>query len=118
MSVRGTTAWQHAKIGRQIINMDSGDGRHIVCAWDECDRMGLDIYTHIFCEHDPRKGCEQADLDLLAIAGRVAHLKFPFCSHRHMSYYVNAEGANAHESIARTGRAHGNLPVGERTRYG
>ena len=106
------------RVGKKIINLDSGDGRPIVCAWDECDRSGLDLYTHVFCEHHPSEGCEHADRRLLVQAGRVAHLKFPFCSHRHMSYYVNAEGGNAHESIARTGRAHGNLPVGERTRYG
>ena len=103
---------------RKVINLDSGDGRPIICAWDTCDRDGTTLYTHVYCEHDPRKGCGRADDDLLVIAGRVAHLKFVFCSHRHMAYYVNAEGGNAHDSIARTGRAHGNLPVGERRRYG
>jgi len=104
--------------GRKVINLDSGTGRPIVCCWDECDRDGTTLYTHVFCEHDPRKSCERADTDLLPVAGRVAHIKFVFCSQRHMSYYVNAEGANAHHSLARTGRAHGNLPAGERGRYG
>lgn len=109
---------QKFSVGKRIINLDSGTGRAIVCAWDTCDRLATSLYVHVFCEHDPGEGCEHADRRLLVQAGRVAHLKFPFCSHRHMAYYVNAEGKNAHESIARTGRAHGNLPVGERTRYG
>lgn len=103
---------------RKVINLDSGTGRPIVCAWDTCDRDGTTLYTHVFCEHPPRENCERADTRLLAQAGRVAHLKFVFCSHRHMAYYQNAEGAAALDAIARTGRAHGNLPVGERRRYG
>jgi hypothetical protein len=106
------------RVGKKIINLDRHDPGPIPCCWDTCDRWGLDIYTHVFCEHDPREGCEHADRRLLAQAGRVAHLKFAFCSHRHLSYYRNAEGRNALDAIARTGRAHGNLPVGERTRYG
>jgi len=112
-----TTSRAHAILQRKIINHDKG-GTWIPCCWEDCDRPGYALYTHVYCEHDPREGCEHADRRLLPQAGRPAHLKFAFCSQRHMSYYVNAEGGNALESIARTGRAHGNLPVGERGRYG
>lgn len=105
-------------VGRKIINLDRADPGPILCAWADCYRHGLDIYTHVFCEHPPGEGHEHADRRLLVQAGRVAHLKFAFCSHRHMRYYQNAEGGAALDAIERTGRAHGNLPQGERTRYG
>ncbi len=42
------------------------------------------------------------------------HVTFAFCSSRHKSYWDNATGGNALDSLARTGRAYGNLPVGSR----
>lgn len=103
---------------RKVINLDSGTGRPIVCCWDECDRDGTTLYTHVYCRHPPGEGHEHADRRLLAQAGEVAHVKYVFCSQRHLEFFVNAEGANALHSLARTGRAYGNLPAGSRVRYG
>lgn len=102
--------------GRHVINLDSGDGRHLVCSWDECDHFGVTTYQHYECMHDRSEGCEHADTRLAPITGflRGGHRVHVFCTERHRAYFVNAYGENAHESIARTGRAYGNLPAGMR----
>lgn len=109
---------EHAIIAKKVINMDSGGNRVLVCCWDECDKPGYQCYLHISCLHDRALGCESSDRRVLAEAGQTAHLNYVFCSARHRAYWVNAAGRNALESIARTGRAYGNLPVGMRQRAG
>jgi len=106
------------RVSKKVINLDSGVGRPLVCCWDECDRLGLTIYQHVSCEHDVRWNCEEQDRLRIQRCGQTAHLNYVFCSERHRAYFVNAKGRNALESLARTGRAHGNLPVGMRQRYG
>ena len=108
---------EHAKLERKAVNLDNG-GRPLPCCWDECDRDGTVLYKHTSCLHDPRLGCRHADMATLATAGRTAHLEYVFCSQRHRNYWVNATGRNAQESIARTGRAYGNLPAGLRGMIG
>ena len=52
MPVRGTTAWQHARIQKRIINLDEGgDGRvtssgthYVLCAFAPCDKDGYELY--------------------------------------------------------------------------
>lgn len=52
MPVRGTTAWQHARIQKRIINLDEGgDGRvtssgthYVLCAYAPCDKDGYELY--------------------------------------------------------------------------
>lgn len=105
-------------VGQPIINASAGDGRAFICFWEDCDRRATRLYEHVYCRHDPREGCEHADIRVYLASGDKAHTRFAFCSHRHLRYHVNAEGRNAHESLARTGRAYGNLPAGERIRYG
>ena len=117
MTVRGTTAWRHAKLERYVINMDRG-GVPQECCWDTCDALAKDCYKHISCLHDVRRPCTQADEMALINAGRTAHLEYTFCSMRHRNYWVNSTGRNAQESIARTGRAYGNLPAGMRNMIG
>jgi hypothetical protein len=109
--------WDHAKLERHAINLDNG-GQPLVCCWDECDRLGSTLYKHTSCLHDPRLGCARADVGTMRDAGRTAHLEYVFCSQRHRNYWVNATGRNAQESMARTGRAYGNLPVGMRKMIG
>lgn len=113
------TSYQvHARIQKKIINLDAGDGHAIVCCWSDCDRPGYAMYTHVFCEHDPGEPCERADTRLLGQAGRVAHLKFAFCSAGHLDYHRASEGGQALANIADTGRAYGNHTPGSRGRYG
>lgn len=112
-----TTYRTHARLHKKVINNDNG-GQALVCCWDTCDHVAYEMYKHIMCEHDARLNCEQQDEYRLVNAGRTAHLNFVFCSERHRAYFVNAGGWRAHESIANTGRAHGNLPVGMRNRRG
>lgn len=110
-----TTRRTHAVVAKKVINNDNG-GQPLVCCWDECDRLGLEMYKHTMCEHAVGANCEYEDRIRIERAGRTAHLNFVFCSWRHRAYWVNATGVNAHISIANTGRAYGNLPVGMRHR--
>lgn len=108
--------WDHAQLARRAINLDNG-GRPLPCCWDECDRDGTTLYQHTSCEHDViNLSCAHADRTAIVHSGRTAHTIYVFCSQRHRAYWVNATGRNALESIARTGRAYGNLPVGMRGR--
>lgn len=108
---------EHAIIAKRVINFDNG-GQPLVCCWDECDKLGTQLYKHTACEHDTtqRVACEIWDRFAFSKSGRTAHTIYVFCSERHRAYWVNATGKNALESIARTGRAYGNLPVGMRRR--
>ena len=109
---------EHAILEKRVINFDNG-GQPLVCCWDECDKLGTQLYKHTACEHDViNQSCERADRVAVYHSGRTAHTIYVFCSERHRAYWVNATGKNALESIARTGRAYGNLPVGMRGRLG
>ena len=103
------TGRQHAIITKKIINHDAG-GRPIVCAWDECDADATVLYQTRSHEHVRGVRCDAVDAGIAQ--GR--HITFAFCSMRHKLFWDNATGGNALESIARTGRAYGNLPVGDR----
>lgn len=109
--------FDHARLERRAVNLDAG-GRPIVCSWDECDRDGTVLYRHTSCLHSPQVGCEKAE-QFAAMHGVASnHLIYVFCSQRHRNYFVNATGRNAQESVARTGRAYGNLPAGLRKMIG
>ena len=95
---------QHARITKKIINHDAG-GRPIVCAWDDCDRDATVLYQTRHHEHAKTIGCDSP---------LAKHITYAFCTERHKRLWDNATGGNALESIARTGRAYGNLPVGSR----
>jgi hypothetical protein len=101
------------RIGRYVINLDSGDGRRIVCGWDDCERAGLEMYKQLEHQHPVDRPCGRAD-QVAHAAGAHAHCWQVFCSERHRLYWVNATGRNATRSIESTGRAYGNLPVGSR----
>ena len=106
------TGRQHAIIEKRIINHDNG-GRPIVCCWDTCTEKATSLYEVRQHEHPRGVSCEAVDAGQLPGA---RHYHYAFCSHRHLAYWTNATGTNALESIARTGRAYGNLPAGMRTR--
>jgi len=110
----------HARIGRKIINFDTGG--YGVCAWGECDADASSLYRARIHEHPPafrydgRLYTRQAMCELVNSAGGSLgrHVWFAFCSERHLLYHVNCSGPSALHSIEATGRAYGNLPVGDR----
>ncbi len=104
------TGRQHARITRKVINLDSGTGRPIVCAWDDCDRDGTTLYQTVSHEHLRNVRCE----DVTAGAALGKHVTFVFCSAGHKDLFDNATGGNALRSISATGRAYGNHSVGSR----
>jgi hypothetical protein len=77
MPVRGTTEWRHARVGKKIINHDSGDGRKVICAWDTCERPGLSIYEVRVHQHaDAYKNTDER------------YMHYPFCSENHKQYWL------------------------------
>jgi hypothetical protein len=106
------TRWQHAVIEKRIVNHDNG-GRSIVCAWDDCTHRATSLYEVRQHEHPRGASCDDVEAGLYPGA---RHYHYAFCSHKCMRYWTNATGTNALDSIARTGRAYGNLPAGERHR--
>jgi len=90
-AVRGTTRWQHAIIQKKIINHDSGTGRHILCAWLDCEKEAYELHKVV-----TRTGQNGYD----------ATMSYVFCSEKCKQYWL-------HDS-----RGHGgnNLPSGYRAR--
>jgi hypothetical protein len=77
MPVRGTTRWQHAITQKKIINHDSGDGRHIMCAWDTCERDAFETYkVRVKTHADGRGGAD------------IRYMNYTFCSERHKQYWL------------------------------
>lgn len=74
MTVRGTTAHRHAVIQKKVINRDSGDGRHIICAWDTCELDGYELYK--IRVNTAEDGYE------------VRYMHYVFCSERHKQYWL------------------------------
>lgn len=117
---RAVVGFEHARIGRKIINFDRD--AYGVCAWDTCDRDANSLYQVRTHEHPPayrydgRLYTRAALCELVNAAGGDLgrHVWMAFCSERHKLYHVNCSGPNALHSIERTGRAYGNLPVGQR----
>lgn len=75
MPARGTTEWRHAIISKKVINLDHDGDRHVVCAWDTCEKDGLELYKVV--EHDGKIRGERT-------------MNFVFCSERHKMYFVNS----------------------------
>lgn len=100
---RAVVGQGHARIGRKIINFDTGG--YGVCAWDDCGSDACSLYETRAHEHARSIPCDHP---------LARHITYAFCTERHKLYWDNATGRNAHDSIARTGRAYGNLPVGDR----
>lgn len=79
MSVRGTTAWQHARVQKRIINLD--EGRNSTCAWDTCSNDSTSLYQFRQHEHVHSIACDSS---------LARHIWWAFCCERHMTYFVNA----------------------------
>ena len=102
------------RIAKYVINLDSGDGRKLVCCWDDCERPGVELHKLLLHDHPVDRGCQAADRISLGAGSGTAHRWAVFCTDRHRLFYANAQGVFARRSIESTGRAYGNLPVGSR----
>lgn len=75
MPVRDSTEWRHAIIEKKVINFDHGGDRHVVCAWDTCERDGVE--THKVVEQTAKLRGERS-------------VTFVFCTERHKMYWLNS----------------------------
>jgi hypothetical protein len=87
MPVRGTTEWRHAIVEKKVINLDHGGAKHVMCAWDDCENDGYEMYQ------------VRINYGKAATPHVVKHV---FCSERHRQYFINST------------RSYGNLPAGMR----
>lgn len=78
---------QHAIIEKVVINLDHNGTKHVMCAWDDCERDGYDL-------HQVRINYGKA-----ATPQIVKHV---FCTERHKQYFINSH------------RGYGMLPSGFR----
>jgi hypothetical protein len=82
---------EHALIHKPVINLDHGGTRHIMCAWEECEKDGYELNKVVVNE---------------AGDGYPAALvTYVFCTERHKMYWVNSH------------RSYGMLPPGYRRSY-
>ncbi len=81
---------EHALIEKPVINLDHAGDRHVMCAWDDCEKDGYEL-------HKVRINYGKADTPQI-----VNHV---FCSDRHKQYFINSH------------RAYGSLPPGHKRSY-
>lgn len=74
MAVRDSTEWRHAIINKKVINLDHAGDRHVMCAWDTCERDGLE-------NHKVRVKTHQDGYE-------VRFMNYVFCSERHKQYWL------------------------------
>jgi len=102
-----TTRDLHARIEKKIINYDSG--RHIVCMWADCEQDGLSTHRLRWCRHHPGVPCDEANAFDVA-----SHIRFAFCTERHLNYFRFDHGQRGHAMLESRGGLFGYLPTGYR----
>jgi hypothetical protein len=85
--------WEHAKIGKRVINLDFQGDRRVMCAWDNCEAEGYELYKCVVHDHRNYIACDNPS---------AKHIGYVFCTERHKMYWVNST------------RSYGNLPSGYR----
>jgi hypothetical protein len=65
----------HAILHKPIINLDHGGSRHVMCAWDDCERDGYELY--------------RVDINY-GKAGTPHIVHHVFCTERHLNYFVHS----------------------------
>lgn len=83
MPVRGSSAWQHARIQKKVINRDEGgwgsvtsSGTHyVICAWNDCDNDATELYKVRVPTHE--KGYEER------------WMNYAFCSERCKEHWLD-----------------------------
>jgi hypothetical protein len=73
MPVRDSTAWRHAIIQKKVINFDHGGSKHVMCAWDTCEKDGYE--SHKIVTHENSPGYESKTITYI------------FCSESHKDYW-------------------------------
>jgi hypothetical protein len=82
--------WDHGIIEKRVINLDHAGDRHVMCAWDDCERDGFDL-------HQVRINYGKA------LTPHV--VKHVFCTERHKQFFINSH------------RQYGVLPPGYRRSF-
>jgi hypothetical protein len=82
--------WDHGIVEKRVINLDHAGDRHVMCAWDDCERDGFDL-------HQVRINYGKA--------GTPHVVKHVFCTERHKQFFINSH------------RAYGVLPPGYRRSF-
>lgn len=77
---------EHAIIQKKVINLDHQGDKKVMCAWDDCERDGFDLYK---CTVNYGKPGYDPQI-----------VKYVFCTERHRQYWINSH------------RKYGNLPSG------
>lgn len=116
-----TTFQEHARIMRKVVNLDSGTGRLIVCAFADCERDGYENLKIVQHEHQRvwrhdgqvlagDRLCEAID------AGVVPglHRTYVFCSERHRAMFHFDHGPQGRAMLESRGGMYGYLPTGWR----
>lgn len=93
---------EHARIGRKIINFNTGG--YGICAWSDCYKDACSLYEVRQHEHARIIPCDSP---------LGSHVTFAFCSERCKQYWLACTGPMAHDTGARNqGRIAGMLPPG------
>jgi hypothetical protein len=82
--------WQHGVNDKVVINLDHAGDRHVMCAWDDCERDGYEL-------HMVKINYGQADTPHI--------VKHVFCTERHKQFFINSV------------KAYGKLPPGYRRSF-
>lgn len=80
----------HALIEKPVINLDHAGDRHVMCAWDECEKDGYEL-------HKARVN--------YGTAGQPHVVSHVFCCENHKQYWINSVNS------------YGNLPPGYRRSF-
>lgn len=85
--------WEHGINEKVVINLDHAGDRHVMCAWDDCENDGYELYK----------------LTINYGKALTPHVvNHVFCCERHKQYFI--------ESARGPGR-HGKLPPGSHRSY-
>ena len=121
MPVRGSTEWQHARVMRKVVNLDSGTGRKIVCGFADCERDGFENFKIVQHEHQRAARVDgkilRGDQLCEAIDAGVfpgIHRTYVFCSERHRAMFHFDHGTQGLAMLESRGGMYGYLPTGYR----
>lgn len=102
-----TTRELHARIEKKIINFDSD--KHIICMWADCENDGLSVHRLRWCRHPQHWPCDAAHA-----VDPASHIRFAFCSERHLNYFRFDHGPRGRAMLESRGGLFGYLPTGYR----
>jgi hypothetical protein len=64
----------HAIVNKTVINLDHGGAKHVMCAWDTCEKDGYELNQVRINYGKP---------------GTPQIVKHVFCTERHRQYFIN-----------------------------